>query len=140
MSLWTDWGENWLKRYREEESYLKQLDQAEKNIGPEAQNLANKYEQLESLTPNEDPNLIAAAADMNLSDSQYIELYKQTTNPVVYNENNRSSEVNNQVKQHYNWKLELMKKLTLTNFYLGTKEGKRRFGKKLGSYLSLIHI
>ena len=134
MSLWTDWGENWLKRYREEESYLKQLDQAEKNIGPEAQNLANKYEQLESLTPNEDPNLIAAAADMNLSDSQYIELYKQTTNPVVYNENNRSSEVNNQVKQHYNWKLELMKKLTLTNFYLGTKEGKRRFGKKLGSY------
>ena len=102
MSLWTDWGENWYKNYQKEQEYLKKLDQAEAEMGTEALTLANKYEQLESLTPNEDPNFIAAAADMGLTDQQYIALHQQTTNPSVRNENNRSSDVNNQVKRHYN--------------------------------------
>jgi len=95
MSLWTDWGDNWYKNYKKEQEYLKRLDQAEAEMGTEALTLANKYEQLESLTPNEDPSFIAAAADMGLTDQQYIALHQQTKNPSVRNEFNRSSDVNN---------------------------------------------
>ena len=122
MSLWTDWGDNWYKNYKKEQEYLKRLDQAEAEMGTEALTLANKYEQLESLTPNEDPSFIAAAADMGLTDQQYIALHQQTKNPSVRNEFNRSSDVNNQVKKHYNYNQAIVQKLT-GNVFGGLYEG-----------------
>jgi len=122
MSLWTDWGDNWYKNYKKEQEYLKRLDQAEAEMGTEALTLANKYEQLESLTPNEDPSFIAAAADMGLTDQQYIALHQQTNNPSVRNEFNRSSDVNNQVKKHYNYNQAIVQKLT-GNVFGGLYEG-----------------
>jgi len=111
MSLWVNWSQNWYKGYKEEELYNKQLNKLEADTGPDVQKLVKKYEELESLTPNEDPEFIAAAADMGLSDQEYISVWSQTKTPPVSYVNNRSEGVDRKTKQSYAFGPALMSKL-----------------------------
>ena len=111
MSLWVNWSQNWYKGYKEEELYNKQLNKLEADTGPDVQKLVKKYEELESLTPNEDPEFIAAAADMGLSDKEYISVWSQTKTPPVSYVNNRSEGVDRKTKQSYAFGPALMSKL-----------------------------
>jgi hypothetical protein len=138
MSLWTNWSQNWYKGYKEEELYNKQLNKAEADAGPDIEKFVKKYEELESLTPTEEPEFIAAAADMGLTDQEYISVWSQTKTPPVSYTNNRSQGVEDKTKQSYGLGPALMLKLTgnfFENVGTATKEGAKRAADKFGSYL-----
>ena len=138
MSLWTNWSQNWYKGYKEEELYNKQLNKAEAEAGPDVQKFVQKYEELESLTPIEEPEFIATAADLGLSDQEYISVWSQTKTPPVSYTNNRSQGVDEKTKQSYALGPALMLKLTgnfFENLGTATKEGAKLAADKFGSYL-----
>ncbi len=112
MSLWTNWSQNWYKGYQEEQLYNKQLNKAEADAGPDVEKFIKKFEELESLTPTEEPEFIAAAADMGLTDQEYISVWSQTKTPPVSYTNNRSQGVEDKTKQSYGLGPALMLKLT----------------------------
>jgi len=137
MSLWVNWSQNWYKGYKEEELYNKQLNKLEADTGPDVQKLVKKYEELESLTPNEDPEFIAAAADMGLSDQEYISVWSQTKTPPVSYVNNRSEGVDRKTKQSYAFGPALMSKLVGDVFgsfgIIG--DSAKKIQKKFASYV-----
>ena len=138
MSLWTDWSENWSKQLKQQKLYDYELDKTEADLGPDVEKLVNKYEELESLAPNEDPEFIAAAADMNLTDQQFIDLHKQTTTPPTVYTNNRGYTAEQKVKQSYSLGPALMTKLTgdfFENLGTATKEGAKRARDTFASYV-----
>ena len=139
MSLWVNWSQNWYKGYKEEELYNKQLNKLEADTGPDIEKLVKKYEELESLTPNEDPEFIAAAADMGLSDQEYINVWSQTkTPPPVSYVNNRSEGVDRKTKQSYGFRTCFNAKLTgdfFENVGAASKDAAKRFADKFGSYV-----
>lgn len=137
MSLWVNWSQNWYKGYKEEELYNKQLNKLEADTGPDVQKLVKKYEELESLTPNEDPEFIAAAADMGLSDQEYISVWSQTKTPPVSYVNNRSEGVDRKTKQSYAFGPALMSKLTgnVFNSFGIIGDTAEKIQKKFASYV-----
>jgi len=137
MSIWTEWGDNWNESYKKNQQYNTQLNNTEQALGPKAKELANRYEQLEALTPNETPELLLAAVDMNLTDEQYLEIWSETKNEELLNQNNRSAKVNEEVQQHYNAQTQLFLQLnadTLGTLGAAVKENLRNFKETMGSY------
>ena len=142
MSIWTEWGDNWNESYKKNQQYNTQLNNTEQALGPKAKELANRYEQLEALTPNETPELLLAAVDMNLTDEQYLEIWSETKNEELLNQNNRSAKVNEEVQQHYNAQTQLYLKLNAdvlgninpSTLLTGAKEGLKTFKNYMGSY------
>jgi len=138
MSLWINWSKNWEKGFKEEQEFEKQLNQAEVDSNLDAAKLAKKFEELEALTPTEEPEVIAAAADLNLSDREYIDIHKQTKNRDIVYTNNRSHGVDSKTKQSYINSTNLMFKLSgdvFENIGTATREGARKVADKFGSYV-----
>ena len=142
MSIWTEWGDNWNDSYKKHQQYNTQLNNTEQALGPKAKELANRYEQLEALTPNETPELLLAAVDMNLTDEQYLEIWSETKNEELLNQNNRSERVNREVQGHYNSQTQLYLQLNAdvlgninpSTLLTGAKEGLKTFKNYMGSY------
>ena len=138
MSLWLDWSKNWEKGYKEQEEFEKQLKKAESDSGIDVTKLAKRFEELEALTPTEEPEVIAAAADLGLSDREYIDIHKQTKNRDILYNNNRSIGVDTKAKQSYSYAANLQARLigkAFENLGTATRDGAKRALDKFGSYV-----
>ena len=136
MSLWLDWSKNWEKGYKEQEEFEKQLKKAESDSGIDVTKLAKRFEELEALTPTEEPEVIAAAADLGLSDREYIDIHKQTKNRDILYNNNRSIGVDTKAKQSYSYAANLQARLigkAFENLGTATRDGAKRALDKFGS-------
>ena len=96
MYIYNKWNKDFYQKHDEWNAYKKRKDTTKANTDVEA--VTQNFVDLKNLTPLEINELVASAADLNVTPQQYYELYK-TTKPIQVNiQNGKPGEVLNFLK------------------------------------------
>ena len=97
MYIYNKWNTDFYEKHDEWNAYKKRKDTTKANTDIEA--VTQNFQELKNLTPLEMDELVASAADLNVTPQQYYELYK-TTKPIQVNiQNGKPGEVLNFLKK-----------------------------------------
>ena len=97
MYIFNKWNKDFYQKHDEWNAYKKRKDATKANTDVEA--VTQNFVDLKNLTPLEMDELVASAADLNVTPQQYYELYK-TTKPIEVNiQNGKPSELTNFLKK-----------------------------------------
>ena len=96
MSFWNkDWENNHFKYL----AYDKAKDAKKASLGGDATELTNKYNHFKDLNPNEIDEVIAPAANLNITNKQYYDIYRNTKSAPITTNNNKPVKVNDELKK-----------------------------------------
>ena len=93
------WNKDWETNHFKYLQYEKTKDAKKASLGGDATELTNKYNHFKDLNPNEIDEVIAPAANLNITNRQYYEIYRNTKSAPITTNNSKPVKVNDELKK-----------------------------------------